>query len=57
MDIETIAALQEISGDGFWAVFFFSLFRSLPELIMVIALILGVRTVWKKMTEEDNKEN
>jgi len=53
MDIETIAALQEISGNGFWAVFFFSLFRSLPDLIMVTAVIIGVRTVWNKMKEND----
>ena len=50
METELIQALKELGDNGFWAIFWYSLFRALPELLFIGALIIGVRAAWKNIT-------
>lgn len=53
MDAMTLQALAQLSDNGFWAVFWWAFFMSLPSLIFVIALVVGVRAFWKYQTKND----
>jgi hypothetical protein len=48
MEIELITALNNMGSNGLWAVFWYALFGALPDTLLIGAMIIGVRTLWKK---------
>lgn len=55
IDKEMIDAISGISNDGLLAILWYSTMSILPELILVVGIIVGVRAFWKYHTEEDDK--
>lgn len=50
MDIELINALNNISSNGLWAVFWYSFFNELSNLLLTIGIIVGIRALWYKIS-------
>ena len=55
MNEEQIIKLAIESSDGLWAIFWYSLITTLPELLFMAALVMAARAWWKMVTKEESK--
>lgn len=56
METELITALNNIGDNGLWAIFWYSLFGNAADFILSVALIIGIRTLWKRFIEYELRE-